>query len=191
MNDTVDLLIENGEVYSEGKLVSATVGITGGDVSYLGPAANAPAAAERIDASGSLVTPGLVDLHTHVLLGSARLGVNPDKTAATSGVTTWVDAGTAGAGTFEGLLMHVRDRMRSRVIPLINMSYIGRAPAGMLTREIGELWDPAFADLRALLRVEEEFPGEIRGIKVRASSNAIGDNAATVLPQAREAANLL
>ncbi len=187
----VDLLIDNGLAFTPDGFSAAAVGIRDGRITYVGHRAEAPRATRTVDADGNLVVPGLVDLHTHVYLGSARLGVNPDKIAASSGVTTWVDAGTSGAGTFEGLLMHVRDRNRARVVPFLNMSYIGLAPAGMLTREIGELWDPAFADLRAVLRTAEEFPDEIKGIKVRASSNAIGDNAATVLPQAREAADEL
>lgn len=189
---TADLLITGGKALVDDRFVEDhAVAITGTQISYVGPEREAPAAHERIDADGCLVVPGLVDLHTHVYVGSARLGVSPDKTAARSGVTTWVDAGTAGAGTFEGLLMHVRDRQRTRVLPFLNMSYIGLAAAGMLTREIGELWDPAFADLRAALRVATEFPGEVRGIKVRASANAIADNAHTVMPQAREAADTL
>ena len=187
----VTTLIQGGTVLTESGLAPGMVGITGDRISYLGPDTGEVRSDNVIDAHGSLVLPGLVDLHTHVYWGSARLGVNPDKVAATSGVTTWVDAGTAGAGTFEGLLTHVRDKSRARIIPFLNMSYVGLAPAGMLTREIGELWEPAFADLRAVLRVEEEFPRQVRGIKVRASSNAIGDNAPIVLPQAREAASEL
>ncbi|WP_157553118.1 amidohydrolase/deacetylase family metallohydrolase [Jiangella gansuensis] len=187
----VDLAIVNGRVYTPEGFADASVGIRDGRIAYVGDPATAPPARDTVDADGALVVPGLIDLHTHVYLGSARLGVNPDKTAARSGVTTWVDAGTSGAGTFEGLLLHVRDRSRARVVPFLNMSYIGLAPAGMLTREVGELWDPAFADLRAVLRAAEEFPGEIKGIKVRASSNALGDNAPVVLPQAREAADEL
>ena len=184
-------IVRNGRVLTPDGFQNVSVGARDGAVAYLGDVAGEPRAHQVIDATGAYVLPGLVDLHTHVYLGSARLGVNPDKTAAISGVTTWVDAGTSGAGTFEGLLMHVRDRSRSRVIPFLNMSYVGLAPAGMLTREIGEFWNPAFADLRAVLRVEEEFPGQVRGIKVRASSNAMGDYAHTVLPQAREAADIL
>lgn len=188
----VETLIVNGRVFVDDRIdASLSVGMSDGQITYLGPASDAPPARTEIDAKGAYVLPGLVDLHTHVYLGSARLGITPDKIAAISGVTTWVDAGTAGAGTFEGLLMHVRDRSKARVLPFLNMSYIGLAPAGMLTREIGELWDPGFADLRAVLRAEQEFPGEIHGIKVRASANAIGDNAATVLPQAREAADTI
>ncbi len=191
VSSAADLVVRNGRVMTPEGFRDESVAARDGIVTYLGPAAGEPPASRVIDATGAYVLPGLVDLHTHVYVGSARLGITPDKNAARSGVTTWVDAGTAGAGTFEGLLMHVRDRCKVRVLPFLNVSYIGLAPAGMLTREVGELWDPAFADLRAILRVEQEFPGEVHGLKLRASSNALGDNAHTVLPQAREAADQL
>ena len=48
------------------------------------------------DASGCLVCPGLVDLHVHCFLGGTSLGINPDERCLTRGVTTVVDAGSAG-----------------------------------------------------------------------------------------------
>src|SRR3982751_5250696 len=59
-------------------------------------------AARVIDATGQYVTPGLVDLHTHVYHGSTFWGVRPDPVAARSGVTTWLDVGSAGSYSFPG-----------------------------------------------------------------------------------------
>lgn len=145
----------------------------------------------ELEAKDLLVVPGLIDLHAHVYYGGARLGINPDKLSATSGVTTWVDAGTSGAGNFEGLLLHVKQRAKSRVVPFINMSVLGLTSIGMPTRDVGELWDPSFGDTLAILRAAEEFPGEIRGIKLRASYNALGDSGPSIFPQARYVADEL
>lgn len=190
MTPSFDSILHGGRVLRDGVLERADVGIADGVVTAIGDLAGATATL-RHDATGRLVLPGLVDLHTHVNWAASRLGINPDKMAAISGVTTWVDAGTAGAGTFEGLLRHVVDRTTVEIVPFINFSYIGLDTAGMMTREVGELWDTSFGDLRALLRTAEEHPGTIRGIKVRASANAMGDNAATILPQVRIAADEL
>src|SRR5215475_3411207 len=63
----------------------------------------APAEARRaIEVPGTIVAPGLIDLHAHVFEGFTRLGVHPDMAGVHAGVTTLVDAGSAGSATFEG-----------------------------------------------------------------------------------------
>lgn len=189
-DQTLDRVVTGGELFVDGRFERGDLGIRDGVVVARGDLTGRPAR-ERTDARGLLVVPGLIDLHTHVAWASSRLGINPDKLAAVSGVTTWVDAGTTGAGTYEGLLRHVVARTQVEVVPFLNFSYIGLDAAGLMTREVGELWDSAFGDLRAVLRADAEHPGTIKGLKLRASVNAIGDNAALILPQARAAADEL
>ncbi|MCC6585090.1 MAG: amidohydrolase/deacetylase family metallohydrolase [Bryobacterales bacterium] len=90
-----DLLIKNGEVRDPGRSVKrkADVAIQDGKIAAVEDSIAADRAYEVIDAKGLLVTPGLVDLHTHVFYGAA-FGLHADPIAARSGVTTWVDAGT-------------------------------------------------------------------------------------------------
>ena len=78
-----------------------------------------------IDAGGQYVTPGLVDLHTHVFHKVTYWGIDPDPVAAASGVTTWNDAGSAGALTLPGLREFIVDRARVRVTSFLNISNIG------------------------------------------------------------------
>ncbi len=106
-------------------------------------------------------------------------------------MTTWVDCGSSGAATFEGFFHHVIKPSRLRIIPFINLSYIGLTQAGNLSIDVGELFDWRFADLRELRRVKAEFGSVIAGVKLRASSNACGANGPVVLPLAREAADIL
>ncbi|ORX95774.1 amidohydrolase [Basidiobolus meristosporus CBS 931.73] len=65
-------------------------------------------ASQVVDATGLFVTPGLVDLHTHIYWGATYWGIEADPVAARSGVTTWNDAGSSGAYTFPGLRIKVR-----------------------------------------------------------------------------------
>ncbi|MDR0381911.1 MAG: imidazolonepropionase [Oscillospiraceae bacterium] len=53
-------------------LRDAAVAVAGGRVVYAGPAGGAPDAARVFDCGGRLVTPGLVDAHTHLIFGGWR-----------------------------------------------------------------------------------------------------------------------
>lgn len=61
-------------------------------------------AVQVVDARGMYVTPGLIDIHTHVFYGPSRtnylsngsISVVPDGHTFKAGVTTVVDAGGAG-----------------------------------------------------------------------------------------------
>lgn len=186
------LLIRGGRVIDPASGLDALTDIllAEGRISAIGDRLDAPGA-RIIDASGTLVLPGLVDMHTHAYWGGTLLGVNADKLGPRSGVTTWVDCGSSGAATFEGFLHHVIRPSRVRIIPLINLSYIGLTAAGNLSMDVGELHDWRFADLRELMRMREQFGGEIAGLKLRASNNACGQNGPMLLPLAREAADLM
>src|SRR4051794_41419428 len=93
-----DLLIKGGEVVDpggghEGRL---DVAIERGRIAAVDAGIPADSAFRVFDAEGQYVTPGLVDLHTHVFHKVTYWGIDPDPTGSTSGVTTWNDAGSAG-----------------------------------------------------------------------------------------------
>ncbi len=68
---TLDLLLTGARVrtFDTAMPWAEAVGITDGRITYVGDAADAPAARERIAAAGRLVTPGIIDSHNHLLLG--------------------------------------------------------------------------------------------------------------------------
>jgi dihydroorotase len=125
------------------------------------------AAAEVTDVAGMLVTPGLIDLHTHV--GPGYWGIDPDATAWHSGVTTWVDAGSAGAYTIDGL-RQVAARAGVRVPALLNISAVGLAGRTGESRDLGDC-DVALATDTLL-----EHRDLLRGVKVRIDRETVGDN---------------
>jgi dihydroorotase len=76
-------------------------------------------ARQILDAKGKIVTPGLIDIHVHVYDGVAPLGIPADPNCIAKGVTTVVDAGSAGAHTFPGFRRSVINVVDTRVYALL------------------------------------------------------------------------
>ena len=122
-----DLLIRGGYVVDpggghEGDL---DVAMQRGRIAAVDHGIPAAAAFHVIDATGQYVTPGLVDLHTHIFHKVTYWGIDPDPVASTTGVTTWNDAGSAGALTLPGLREFIVDRARVRITAFLNIANIG------------------------------------------------------------------
>jgi len=167
--EAYDLLITGGDVRDPGSGLSGVldVAVSGGRIAAVG--AGLPRSGEIVDATGRLVTPGLVDLHTHVYPGAGYWGVDPDPIAWYTGVTTWVDAGSAGAYTIGGLRAFAASRA-VRVPALLNIAAQGLAGR---TGEGLDL-DPLDVDLAVeTVRANRDL---IRGIKVRIDAAVVGAN---------------
>ncbi|MEA3407987.1 MAG: amidohydrolase/deacetylase family metallohydrolase, partial [Chloroflexota bacterium] len=97
-----DLLIKGGRVFDPGQGMDEVldVAVVEDKIAAMADVIPASEAGEMIDVRGKLVTPGLIDLHTHVAWGSRAIAVDPDVEAAKGAVCTQVDAGTATQDTF-------------------------------------------------------------------------------------------
>jgi len=151
-----------------------------------GPALRAAPGRETIDATGLLVTPGLVDVHTHLFPGVSHYGIDPDTHCLDRGVTTAVDAGSAGAQTFPGLRRYVIERSQTRILAFLNI-----AVQGMISRLVGELEDIRWASPGQAIACARENPDLIVGIKVRLGYQMVGNDPAPALRRARDAADAL
>ena len=71
------------------------------------------------------MTPGLIDLHTHVYWGGTSLGIDAEEFCRQSGVTTAVDTGSAGPGNFAGFRKHVIEPCEVRILAYLHVSFAG------------------------------------------------------------------
>ena len=124
--------------------------------------------------AGAIVTPGLIDLHTHVYWGGTSIGIDADEFCRTSGVTTSVDTGSAGPGNFSGFRKHVIDRSEARILAYLHVSFAG-IYAFSKTIMVGESQDPRLMAPREAVEVAEANRDVIVGIKVRVGRNSSGD----------------
>lgn len=97
-----DLVFRGGEVIDPSQSLRGIrdVGIRYGQIAAVEAGINPALAKRTIDAKGKLVTPGLVDLHTHIYAYGSAIGIPPDELVPFSGTITYVSAGDAGANNF-------------------------------------------------------------------------------------------
>lgn len=179
-----DLLIQGGQVIDPalGYAEPMDVAITRQRIAAVARDIPATAARQVIDARGQIVTPGLIDLHTHVYPGATYWGVHPDPIAARTGVTTWVDAGSAGAFNLAGLREQTIKQFAVRVHALINISAIGLIAAR------GESRNLEYCDAAICARLIDQYPDFVVGVKARMDQSSVGENGVEPLRRAHQVA---
>jgi len=179
-----DLLLKGGEVVDPGggKSGALDVAIARNRIAAVDHAIPSEAAARTLDVSGLIVTPGLVDLHTHTLDKFSYWGVRPDPIAARTGVTTWVDAGTPGAMILDGFREYVVNRANVRVFTFLNISILG------LVSPNWELTNLDFCDVEVFREMTDRNRDLVIGVKARIDAMTVGPNGLEPLRRARQAA---
>ena len=169
-----DLVLKGGRVIdpSQGIDKLTDIAFADGKVAAIGDGLSGE---DTRDVSGKIVSPGLIDLHTHVYWGGTSLGVEAELVARSGGVTTFIDAGSAGPGNFHGFRKHVIEPSPVRILPYLNVSYPGIF-AFSKTVMVGESADMRLLDPREAVRVALEHKDLVLGIKVRVGKSASGDS---------------
>lgn len=179
-----DLLIKGGEVVDPGSGQRGRMDVAIKRNRIAAVEANIPAesAFRVVDATGQVVTPGLVDLHTHVYHSATCWGIRADPVAARSGVTTWLDVGSAGAYNFPGFREFIVRPALARIYALLNISSIG------LTAATWELSNLNYMDVDLCCKLIDQNRDLILGVKVRIDSNTTSGTGVEGLRRGRIAA---
>ena len=179
-----DLLVHGGEVLDPtgGRPVRSDIAVRDGRVAAVAPGIDRRLASVALDASGCLVTPGLVDLHSHLLPGSTYWGIDPRPVAWRTGVTTWVDAGSAGHAGMEALR-----RVLEGYAPLGTRAFLHISAAGLVAatgeQRLAELCDPG--PCAATVTANRDL---LVGVKCRADRFATAGRGAAPVREALQAA---
>ena len=183
-----DLIVKGGTVVdpSQGINGPRDVAFAGGKVAAVESSIPDSQGAQVLDGRGLMVAPGLVDLHIHGFWGASDWGIEPDPVCVARGVTTALDAGTAGSHTFPAFRRYVLERCETRLYALLNISALG-----VLSRGVGELEDLRWANVKKAVAVGQANREYIVGIKARLGMSQAGSNDVDALKRAIEAAEAL
>jgi dihydroorotase len=158
---TYDLLLKRGHVIDPANNLDRVldVAVAAGKVVRVAPDIPAAQSKKTIDAAGLYVTPGLIDLHTHVYVRGRWSTLFPDDTALPTGVTTVVDCGVSGWRTFEDFKRTIIDKSRTRVLAFLNILGGGMSDERGVEQNVADM-DPAAAAAKV-----KQYPDVIVGIK--------------------------
>ena len=163
-----DLLIKGGTVIDPSQNINGAndVAVQDGKIALVAPDIDASEAARVVEVKGKLVTPGLIDLHTHIYDGVNGNGVEADLGGVRAGVTTMVDAGSSGCDTYGGFPRHIIPNNATEIIPFLHICRTGLATTP-------DIFSPASIDLDRTIQVVEDNRDTIFGIKARMVSPAL------------------
>src|SRR5229473_2577317 len=168
-DDKFDLVIKGGDVLDPSQSLRGRrdIGIRYGVIEAVEAEIPAARALRLLDAAGKLVTPGLVDLHTHVYPYGSAIGIPADELVPYQCTTTCVSAGDAGANNFAAFRRFIAAQTRTRLYAFVHVANMGLAPLAVAEN----------ADM-------------VLGIKVRMSENVIAKNGLEPLKRAVAACEL-
>ena len=158
------------------------VGLAGGRVARVAPGIPSHLGAEVVDAHGAFVVPGLIDLHTHIFSPGTFWGVDPRTVAWRSGVTGWVDAGSAGVYNLSALRRLCNSFSPLHTRAFLNISMIG------LVAETGEARRDDLCDVSMAAAAIQENRDFVVGVKCRLDRSAAGEMGVVPLRRAIETA---
>ncbi|MFK7966017.1 MAG: amidohydrolase/deacetylase family metallohydrolase [Burkholderiaceae bacterium] len=184
-----DLVLKGGRVIdpAAGLDTNCDVAFKAGRIAAVQPDIDPKLSAASLDVAHQIVTPGLIDLHTHIYWGGTSLGVDPTKYAKQSGTTTLIDAGSAGPGNFAGFREHIIKPADPKIYAYLNISFAGIYAFSDRVM-VGECADIRLLSALDCVDVVDANRDLIVGIKVRVGMVAGGASGISPLDVALEVA---
>ena len=178
-----DLIIKGGRVIDPAQKIDeqADVAVTGDKIAAVSADIPASEGNRVVDATGRVVSPGLIDLHCHVYRHVVGNGVDPDEAGVKQGVTTVVDAGSAGEAIFEGFPAYVIPASRTTVYCFLHLASQGQTLNP-------ELMDRREVNTDAMAAVIESHPNLIKGVKVRLTGGLANTDGSKIVATAKKIA---
>ena len=162
-----DLILKGGTVVDPSTQLHGVMDIAIQDGAIAAIAADiTDEAAQVIDVKGRIVTPGIIDVHVHVLEGVNTTGVNPDVGGVYAGVTTLVDAGSAGCANIGAFPTLIMPHCHTEIIPLMHICQTGLST-------MPDIIAQESINLDNTLRALETYRDMVPGIKARMVSPAL------------------
>jgi dihydroorotase len=163
----IDILLKGGHVIDPGNNIDSRMDVAIANGKILKVAKDIPVSGAKkiVNADGLYVTPGLIDLHTHVFVGSRDgfadgfSSLSPDDITFKAGITTVVDAGTSGWRSFPLFKKQVIDRSQTRILAFLNIA--GSGMTGFPSEE-----DINDMDSHMTALVIQQYPDIIVGVKL-------------------------
>ena len=186
-NDKFDLVIKGGDVLDPSQSLRGKrdIGIRWGVIEAVENEIPAARAAKTIDASGKLVTPGLIDLHSHVYPYGSAIGIPADELVQFQGTTTVVSAGDAGVNNLAALRRYIVAQSRARIYAFVHI-----ANNGLSAFPVAELYNIDNAQVEACAMALAENQDFLLGVKVRMSENVIFKHGVEPLKRAIKACEM-
>ncbi|WP_375412530.1 amidohydrolase family protein [uncultured Bradyrhizobium sp.] len=186
-SDKFDLVIKGGDVLDPSQSLRGKrdIGIRWGAIEAIENDIPAARASKTIDATGKLVTPGLIDLHSHVYPYGSAIGIPADELAQFQCTTTMVSAGDAGVNNLAALRRYIVAQSRTRIYAFVHI-----ANNGLSAFPVAELYNIDNAQVEACAMALSENPDFLLGVKVRMSENVIYKHGIEPLKRAIQACEM-
>jgi dihydroorotase len=187
---TYDLILRRARLIDPSQKLDAVTDIAfaEGKVARIGTDLKPDAGTEVRDMAGAIVTPGLIDLHTHVYWGGTSLGIDAEDFCRRSGVTTAIDTGSAGPGNFAGFRKHVIEKSEVRILAYLHVSFAGiyAFSPRVMVGESEEIRLMAPIDAVEVASANRDL---VVGVKVRVGAHASGRSGTVPLDIALQVAD--